>query len=91
MGNGPIVRLCRAAVNLCGDDLASEGGCEQNRGAAVDGRGLKQRSCRMSLIALFSEYFWLLFAMAVSIAVLRELRIKRDEPSLRETQRSSRD
>ena len=36
----------------------------------------------MNLIALFSEHFWLLFALAISIAVLRELRIKRDEPSL---------
>lgn len=45
----------------------------------------------MSLIALFSEHFWLLFALAVSIAVLRELRIKRDEPSLHETRHSSRD
>ena len=27
----------------------------------------------MSLIALFSEYFWLLFAGAISIAVMREL------------------
>ena len=45
----------------------------------------------MSLIALFSEHFWLLFALAVSIAVLRELRIKRDEPSLREPRHISRD
>ncbi len=34
----------------------------------------------MSLISLFSEHFWLLFALAVSIAVLRELGLKRDEP-----------
>ncbi len=27
----------------------------------------------MNLIALFSEHFWLLFAVAISIAVLREL------------------
>jgi len=39
---------------------------------------LKQRSCNMSLIALFSEHFWLLFAVAISIAVLRELHLKRD-------------
>jgi hypothetical protein len=38
----------------------------------------KQRSCNMSLIALFSEHFWLLFAVAISIAVLRELHLKRD-------------
>ncbi|WP_339413749.1 hypothetical protein [Pseudomonas sp. EA_35y_Pfl2_R5] len=39
----------------------------------------------MNLIALFSEHFWLLFAVAISIAVLRELRIKRDEPSANES------
>lgn len=39
----------------------------------------------MSLIALFSEYFWLLFAVAISIAVLRELCIKRDPPSSHES------
>jgi hypothetical protein len=33
----------------------------------------------MSLISLFTEYFWLLFALAVSAAVLRELYLKRDE------------
>jgi hypothetical protein len=38
----------------------------------------KQRSCNMNLIALFSEHFWLLFAVAISIAVLRELRLERD-------------
>ncbi|WP_339460199.1 hypothetical protein [Pseudomonas sp. EA_105y_Pfl2_R69] len=38
----------------------------------------------MSLLSLFSEHFWLLFALAVSIAVLRELRLKRDEPALSE-------
>jgi hypothetical protein len=38
----------------------------------------KQRSCNMNLIALFTEHFWLLFAVAISIAVLRELRLKRD-------------
>jgi hypothetical protein len=32
----------------------------------------------MSLIALFSEHFWLFFALAISIAVLRELHLKRD-------------
>ena len=32
----------------------------------------------MSLVALFSEHFWLLFAVAISIAVLRELHLKRD-------------
>ncbi|MGB4072832.1 hypothetical protein [Pseudomonas sp.] len=45
----------------------------------------------MSLIALFSEHFWLLFALAVSIAVLRELRIKRDEPSLSEPRHTPQD
>ena len=39
----------------------------------------------MNLIALFFEHFWLLFAVAISIAVLRELRIKRDEPSSSES------
>lgn len=39
----------------------------------------------MSLGALFSEHFWLLFAVVVSIAVLRELRLKRDEPSSSES------
>lgn len=39
----------------------------------------------MSLIALFSEHFWLFFALAVSIAVLRELCIKRDPPSSSES------
>lgn len=38
----------------------------------------------MSLLSLFFEHFWLLFALAVSIAVLRELSIKRDEPALDE-------
>ena len=38
----------------------------------------KQRSCNMNLIALFSEHFWLLFAVAISIAVLRDLHLKRD-------------
>jgi len=38
----------------------------------------KQRSCNMSLFALLSEHFWLLFAVAISIAVLRELRLERD-------------
>lgn len=33
----------------------------------------------MSLITLLSEHFWLLFALAISIAVLRELRLTRDE------------
>jgi len=32
----------------------------------------------MSLFALLSEHFWLLFAVAISIAVLRELRLERD-------------
>lgn len=32
----------------------------------------------MDLLALFSEHFWLLFAVAISIAVLRELRLERD-------------
>lgn len=32
----------------------------------------------MSLIAFFSEHFWLFFALAISIAVLRELHLKRD-------------
>lgn len=32
----------------------------------------------MSLFALLSEHFWLLFAGAISIAVLRELRLERD-------------
>lgn len=32
----------------------------------------------MSLITLLSEHFWLLFAVAVSIAVVRELHLKRD-------------
>lgn len=45
----------------------------------------------MNLIALSSEHFWLLFAVAVSIAVLRELRIKRDEPSLIEPQHTPQD
>lgn len=39
----------------------------------------------MSLIALFSEYFWLFFALAISIAVLRELYIKRDPLSSHES------
>jgi len=39
----------------------------------------QQRSCTMSLITLLSEHFWLLlFALAISIAVLRELHLKRD-------------
>jgi len=34
----------------------------------------------MSLITLLSEHFWLLlFALAISIAVLRELHLTRDE------------
>jgi hypothetical protein len=59
------------------DDLAYCLYGEQNRGAAEE-RRFKQRSCNMSLIALFSEHFWLLFAVAISIAVLRELHLKRD-------------
>jgi len=39
----------------------------------------QQRSCTMSLITLLSEHFWLLFALAISIAVLRELHLTRDE------------
>ncbi|WP_296128399.1 hypothetical protein [Pseudomonas sp. Ga0074129] len=35
----------------------------------------------MSLTTLFSEHFWLLFAVAVSIAVLRELYGPRDKSS----------
>ncbi|HUE93653.1 hypothetical protein [Pseudomonas sp.] len=38
----------------------------------------------MSLVSLFSEHFWLLFALAISIAVLRELSLKRDDPALSE-------
>lgn len=35
----------------------------------------------MSLTTLFTEHFWLLFAIAVSIAVLRELYGPRDKSS----------
>ena len=31
----------------------------------------------MTLVSLFDEHFWLLFALAVAIAVLRELRQER--------------
>lgn len=37
-------------------------------------------------MSLLSEHFWLFFAVAVSIAVLRELHLKREQPSLPETQ-----
>jgi hypothetical protein len=43
----------------------------------------------MSVITLFSEHFWLLFALAISIAVMRELRLKRDQPSLSESRHKS--
>jgi hypothetical protein len=59
------------------DDLACCLYGEQNQRAAEE-RRFKQRSCNMSLIALFPEHFWLLFAVAISIAVLRELHLKRD-------------
>jgi hypothetical protein len=41
----------------------------------------------MDLFSLFSAHIWLLFALAVSIAVFRELRRERNEPSLRASQR----
>nr|WP_298141932.1 hypothetical protein [uncultured Pseudomonas sp.] len=37
----------------------------------------------MTLLAQLSAHFWLLFAIAVSIAVVRELRRRPEEPSLR--------
>lgn len=41
----------------------------------------------MDLLSPFSAHFWLLFALAVSIAVLRELRRAPGEPSLRAPRR----
>jgi hypothetical protein len=41
----------------------------------------------MDLLSLFSAHFWLLFALAVSIAVFRELRRKPNEPPLRAPRR----
>lgn len=35
----------------------------------------------MDLLSLFSAHFWLLFALAVSIAVFRELRREPNEPN----------
>ncbi len=37
----------------------------------------------MTLLAQLSAHFWLLFAIAVSIAVVRELRRQPDDPSMR--------
>jgi hypothetical protein len=41
----------------------------------------------MDLLSLFSAHFWLLFALAVSIAVFRELRREPNEPSSRAPRR----
>jgi hypothetical protein len=41
----------------------------------------------MYLISQFSAHFWLLFSLAVSIAVIRELRRNRPEPSWRTIRR----
>lgn len=40
-----------------------------------------QKELPMSLLAQVSPYFWLLFSVAVAIAVLRELRRPPDGPS----------
>lgn len=41
----------------------------------------------MDLLSLFSAHFWLLFALAISIAVFRELRREPNEPSARAPRR----
>ena len=41
----------------------------------------------MHLLSLFSAHFWLLFALAVSIAVFRELRREPNESSSRTPRR----
>jgi hypothetical protein len=43
----------------------------------------------MHLLSLFSAHFWLLFALAVSIAVFRELRREPNEPSSRAPRRKN--
>ncbi|WP_296220299.1 hypothetical protein [Pseudomonas sp. UBA2684] len=44
----------------------------------------------MNLFSQFSAHFWLLFSLAVSIAVIRELRRTRDEPPMRLGRRKKR-
>jgi hypothetical protein len=43
----------------------------------------------MHLLSLFSAHFWLLFALAVSIAVFRELRREPNERPLRAPRRKN--
>lgn len=44
----------------------------------------------MHLLSQFSAHFWLLFSLAVSIAVIRELRRDRAEPSWPASRRKNR-
>ncbi|MDP2243261.1 hypothetical protein [Pseudomonas sp.] len=45
----------------------------------------------MHLLSLLSAHFWLLFALAVSVAVLRELKRERNQRSLPVTRRKNRE
>jgi hypothetical protein len=48
-----------------------------------------QKELLMHLLSLFSAHFWLLFALAVSIAVFRELRREPNERPLRAPRRKN--
>jgi hypothetical protein len=50
-----------------------------------------QKELFMHLLSLLSAHFWLLFALAVSVAVLRELKHERNQRSLPVTRRKNRE
>ena len=62
--------------------------CESRIGTAPKESGSYAKGVAMSLLSQLSPHFWLLFSIAVSVAVLRELR-RPDEDASRKKSNGS--